>query len=127
LHCPPPARSKKNNAKNSLSSAQSLPSLDNIDSHQISLLLDTQIEALSNPWKGSITFNCFIFSGDENEIPLLLSGRVLLQTLIFATTLVDSAIQRGVCILIQKLSPLPDKMCISPMMIMNLMSGYGQN
>ena len=55
-------------------SAEYLPSYAHLDSHHISLLLDTQIDALSNPWKGSIKFKCFIFSGDEEEIPLLLSG-----------------------------------------------------
>ena len=75
ITCPPEGKkTKTNHDEDPLLSAESLPSYAHLDSHHISLLLETQSDALSNPWKGSIKFKCFIFSGDEEKIPLLLSG-----------------------------------------------------
>ena len=42
--------------------------------HQIRALIITHIDKLVEPWRGSIPFCCFEFSGNENKLPTIFAG-----------------------------------------------------
>ena len=50
-------------------------SLANMNSHHIKDLLDSHVDAMSKPWKGSIKFKCFVMNKNEKEISKLLLGQ----------------------------------------------------